>query len=137
MIQINAFISTYLYQAPPSSDAQAYILLCIDHAANKLVFYKFHFQFVTTLTLIHTIFTFLGMVILSRVGFFEVKPLMSRDVLPLAITYVGYVVLGNASLNLNSVALYQILKIAGESLVSSIVNLDGMRTRGVFFLISW
>ncbi|MEW5318668.1 MAG: hypothetical protein WDW38_009873 [Sanguina aurantia] len=80
--------------------------------ANKLVFYKFHFQFVTTLTLVHTIFTFLGMVILSRVGFFEVKPLGAKEVFPLAITYVGYVVLGNASLNLNSVALYQILKIA-------------------------
>lgn len=109
----------------------------IDHAANKLVFYKFHFQFVTTLTLIHTIFTFLGMVILSRVGFFEVKPLLSRDVLPLAITYVGYVVLGNASLNLNSVALYQILKIAGESLVILNQNLDCMRIRAAAVTTSW
>lgn len=79
--------------------------------ANKAVFQDFGFKFVTTLTFIHTIFTWVGMNVLAAVGFFQAKPLPWISVAPLALGYVGYIVLNNLSLNLNTVGLYQILKV--------------------------
>ncbi|GLC59056.1 hypothetical protein PLESTB_001438600 [Pleodorina starrii] len=80
--------------------------------ANKIVFAVYGFKFVTTLTLIHTVFTWVGMIVMCRMGWFEAKKFTQREVAPLALGYVGYVVLNNLSLNLNTVGLYQILKIA-------------------------
>ncbi|KAG2423567.1 hypothetical protein HXX76_015207 [Chlamydomonas incerta] len=80
--------------------------------ANKLVLSTYHFHFVTTLTLIHTLFTWAGMVLLARSGFFAAKPLAAAAVAPLALGYVGYIILNNLSLQLNTVGFYQILKIA-------------------------
>ncbi|GLI60906.1 hypothetical protein VaNZ11_003139 [Volvox africanus] len=88
------------------------IVACGIVFANKIVFAVYRFKFVTTLTLIHTIFTWIGMISLEQLGFFEGKKFTQRDVAPLALGYVGYVVLNNLSLNLNTVGLYQILKIA-------------------------
>ncbi|GIL65038.1 hypothetical protein Vafri_18886 [Volvox africanus] len=88
------------------------IVACGIVFANKIVFAVYRFKFVTTLTLIHTIFTWIGMMSLEHLGFFERKKFTQWDVAPLALGYVGYVVLNNLSLNLNTVGLYQILKIA-------------------------
>lgn len=41
--------------------------------ANKVVFQTFNFKFVTTLTLIHTLFTWAGMNVLACIGFFQVR----------------------------------------------------------------
>jgi solute carrier family 35 protein E3 len=75
------------------------------------VFSVYGYQFVTTLTLIHTLFTWLGMNILAKVGFFTSKPFTPVSVAPLAFGYVGYIILNNLSLNLNTVGFYQILKV--------------------------
>jgi solute carrier family 35 protein E3 len=80
--------------------------------ANKAVFSLYHFKFVFALTLIHTIFTWVGMSLLAGVGFFFPKKIPAHQLLPLAIGYVGYIVLCNLSLNLNSVGFYQIMKVA-------------------------
>ncbi len=61
------------------------------------------FTFVTTLTLIHTLFTWAGMVMLAKLGFFQTKSLSPLSVAPLAFGYVGYIILNNLSLNLNTV----------------------------------
>ncbi|GFR52873.1 hypothetical protein Agub_g15504 [Astrephomene gubernaculifera] len=85
---------------------------CAIVFANKIVFKTFRFHFVTTLTLVHTLFTWVGMLLLARINFFTVKQLSPLAVAPLAIGYVGYIILNNLSLNLNTVGFYQILKIA-------------------------
>lgn len=53
------------------------------------------------------IFTFVGMRMLAYVGFFTPKPIPAFKVIPLAAGFVGYIVLCNVSLNLNSVGFYQ------------------------------
>ncbi|KAG2482544.1 hypothetical protein HYH03_018535 [Edaphochlamys debaryana] len=95
----------------------SYIMLNVFSAcsivfANKVVFATYQFQFVTTLTLVHTLFTWFGMLVLSKIGFFTAKACSPLAVAPLALGYVGYIILNNLSLNLNTVGFYQILKIA-------------------------
>ncbi|KAL0051948.1 hypothetical protein WJX82_005190 [Trebouxia sp. C0006] len=53
----------------------------------------------------------LGMTLFCQLGFFSPKVVPTLQVLPLAAAYVGYVVLNNLSLRLNTVGFYQISKI--------------------------
>ncbi|GLC36795.1 hypothetical protein PLESTF_001309800 [Pleodorina starrii] len=85
---------------------------CCIVFVNKLVFATYRFHFVTTLTLVHTFFTWAGMLLFARVNFFTAKHLSPVAVAPLTLGYVGYIILNNLSLNLNTVGFYQILKIA-------------------------
>ncbi|KAF5835056.1 hypothetical protein DUNSADRAFT_8000 [Dunaliella salina] len=52
------------------------------------------------------------MFLFSRAGLFEAKQLPPLKLVPLAAAYVGYIVLCNLSLNLNTVGFYQVMKIA-------------------------
>ena len=45
-------------------------------------------------------------------GMFEKKVLAKRALAPLAVAYVGYIVLNNLNLQINTVGFYQISKIA-------------------------
>jgi len=47
------------------------------------------------------------MACLCSVGFFTPKKIPAQQLLPLAMGYIGYIVLCNLSLNLNSVGFYQ------------------------------
>lgn len=110
--------------------------------ANKLVFSRYNFKFVYALTWIHAVCakhahangtmaaflhqcahvctlvrapqvcTCFGMRVLARLGFFESKAIPVLKVLPVAIGFVGSVVLCNMSLAMNSVGFYQIMKVA-------------------------
>lgn len=80
--------------------------------ANKAVFQVFGFKFTTALTWIHTIFTMIGMRAFCKFGMFNHKQISKIRLLPLAAAYVGYIVLCNLNLNLNTVGFYQISKIA-------------------------
>lgn len=51
------------------------------------------------------------MAMLQQLGFFDSKKFTQLEIAPLALGYVGYVVLNNLSLNLNTVGFYQILKV--------------------------
>ncbi|KAL0024314.1 hypothetical protein WJX79_007132 [Trebouxia sp. C0005] len=51
------------------------------------------------------------MTLFCQLGFFSPKVVPTLQVLPLAAAYVGYVVLNNLSLRLNTVGFYQISKI--------------------------
>ena len=53
------------------------------------------------------VFTWAGMSCLAAFGFFIPKKIPAHQLLPLAIGYIGYIVLCNLSLNLNSVGFYQ------------------------------
>jgi hypothetical protein len=58
--------------------------------ANKAVFTKYSFRFTYMLTLIHTLFTLVGMWVMSSgMGLFVVKPLPLGKVTPLAAAFVG------------------------------------------------
>lgn len=80
--------------------------------ANKLVLSTYGFGFPATLTWLHTLATLGGVRCAAAAGLFTNKRLGQRKVFPLAASYVGYVVLCNVSLKLNSVGFYQVMKIA-------------------------
>eukprot|EP00741_Cyanophora_paradoxa_P010454 tig00000037_g10109.t1 len=78
---------------------------------NKWVYTTYNFNYPTTLTLIHFLVTFLGLQACAMLGVFTVKKLRLAQVLPLAISFSGFVVLTNISLRYNSVGFYQIAKV--------------------------
>eukprot|EP00878_Enallax_costatus_P032950 GHUV01036306.1.p1 GENE.GHUV01036306.1~~GHUV01036306.1.p1 ORF type:complete len:328 (+),score=87.09 GHUV01036306.1:1642-2625(+) len=53
-----------------------------------------------------------GMRLFLMAGMFQHKPLGQLQVFPLAAAYIGYIVLCNLSLNVNTVGFYQVMKIA-------------------------
>jgi hypothetical protein len=64
------------------------------------------------LTLIHTLTTLVGMKLFAYLGMYEPKRLSKLSVAPLAASFVGYIVLNNLNLQMNTVSFYQISKIA-------------------------
>lgn len=54
------------------------------------------------------VFTWVGMNVLSWMGFFTPKKIPTGKLIPIALGYVGYIVLCNVSLNINSVGFYQV-----------------------------
>lgn len=63
-----------------------------------------------TLTFIHFLMTSAGLIICERLNVFQVKILPFRSMLPLALTFCGFVVLTNLSLQSNTVGTYQLIK---------------------------
>jgi len=78
---------------------------------NKWVYVTYNFNYATFLTLIHFILTFLGLVICEGMNVFESKKINVRDVIPLCLSFCGFVVFTNLSLQYNSVGFYQIMKV--------------------------
>ena len=78
--------------------------------ANKLVFSAYHFNFTCTLTLIHTLFTFVGMKVLAQLEVFkhQKKDISAVKVAPLSLAFVAYIVFCNWNLNINTVGFYQV-----------------------------
>lgn len=64
-----------------------------------------------TLTCIHFVTTFLGLVICQHLRVFNVKSLPILQVLPLSVTFCGFVVFTNLSLQQNTVGTYQLFKV--------------------------
>ena len=77
--------------------------------ANKSVFQHYDYKFTYALTLIHTVTTLVGMRLFAYYGAFTAKLLPVRATAPLAAAYVGYIVLCNLNLKINSVSFYQVL----------------------------
>jgi solute carrier family 35 protein E3 len=80
--------------------------------ANKLA-YKAGFRFATTLTVIHFIFTFFGLRVMSsdRFRMFSWKRLSILSVVPISLAFCGFVVFNNLSLQFNAIGTYQLLKV--------------------------
>eukprot|EP00055_Hartaetosiga_balthica_P012255 m.58868 g.58868 ORF g.58868 m.58868 type:complete len:319 (-) comp7885_c1_seq1:686-1642(-) len=72
--------------------------------------YKYGFPSIT-LTMIHFITTFIGLKIFSMVGIFETRRLSLWKILPLSLSFCGFVVLTNLSLAHNTVGFYQLAKV--------------------------
>jgi solute carrier family 35 protein E3 len=85
---------------------------------NKVVFQTYNFRYGTLLTLIHFIFTFLGLEVCRQMGVFERKlGLKVIDVVPLSASFCGFVALTNLSLVYNSVGFYQLMKVLTTPLI--------------------
>jgi len=76
---------------------------------NKAVYTHVHFPNMT-LTCVHFVFTTIGMVLCRIFGLFAFKPLPLRQMVPVSLTFCGFVVLTNLSLQSNTVGTYQIIK---------------------------
>lgn len=97
--------------------------------ANKAVFSTYGFKFTCALTWIHTMFTLVGMRLFLMGGMFQLKKLPQLQLLPLAAAYVGYIVLCNLSLNVNTVGFYQVMKVrntAPTQAAVGIINMTGL-----------
>jgi len=77
---------------------------------NKWIFDVFDYHFGTFVTCIHFICTYIGLRICAALGVFEIKKIPLIEVLPLCITFCGFVVFTNLSLQYNTVGFYQIMK---------------------------
>lgn len=101
---------TWQTAAAPHTAHPALILAAGIVFANKAVFSTYGFKFTCALTWIHTLFTLVGMRLFLMAGIFQYKKLPQLQLLPLAAAYVGYIVLCNLSLNVNTVGFYQVMK---------------------------
>lgn len=77
---------------------------------NKWIFVHYKFPSIT-LTCIHFIVTSLGLKICSTFNVFRPRSLEFQRMLPLSLTFCGFVVLTNLSLMYNTVGTYQLLKV--------------------------
>ena len=76
---------------------------------NKYIYVKIGFPNIT-LTCVHFIVTFLGLVACAHLNILTVKRVSLHKMLPMSFTFCGFVVLTNVSLQLNSIGTYQCLK---------------------------
>lgn len=76
---------------------------------NKKIYTEFGFPNVT-LTCFHFVVTSVGLVICHQLNLFQPKRLPVLQMLPLALTFCGFVVFTNLSLETNTVGTYQLIK---------------------------
>ena len=76
---------------------------------NKTIYTYYGFPNIS-MTCIHFIFTSIGMLILRASGQFVPKTLPLSKMLPISMTFCGFVVFTNLSLQTNTVGTYQIIK---------------------------
>ena len=101
--------------APSSSTTALSIVLNISSSIaivmlNKWIYTHYGFPNIT-LTLIHFVVTFLGLKVCEAMNIFNPKRIPLRDCLPLAMSFCGFVVLTNLSLQHNTVGTYQLIKV--------------------------
>lgn len=76
---------------------------------NKWLYRNYGFPNIT-LTFLHFLMTSLGLVVCLRIGLFNRKSIPIMNVLPLSLTFCGFVVFTNLSLQNNTVGTYQLAK---------------------------
>lgn len=86
-------------------------------SVNKHLSYTFHYNY--ALALMHSIVTYLGLLLAwLGFGFFKPARVPPGEIALLAAAFVGYIVLNNISLGLNSIAFYQATKVLCIPLVA-------------------
>lgn len=78
--------------------------------SNKIVFNS-GFMYPISLTIVHFVFTFFGLLICVGLKIFTPKHLHFRDILSICAVFSAFVILNNSSLYHNSVSTYQLLKV--------------------------
>ncbi|XP_076447826.1 solute carrier family 35 member E3-like isoform X2 [Babylonia areolata] len=101
-----------------AAPSQAVVTLCLGLniccsivivLLNKWIYTHYAFPNIT-LTCIHFIVTTLGLLICKKLNLFQPKSLPFMHMLPLALTFCGFVVFTNLSLENNTVGTYQLIK---------------------------
>jgi solute carrier family 35, member E3 len=90
---------------------------------NKVVFKYQGFQYGTLLTVIHFAITTLGLLICRLAGVFEPKKIEIVKILPLCLSFCGFVALTNMSLVYNTIGFYQLIKVLTTPLLVIIQTL--------------
>lgn len=88
--------------------------------ANKMVLFTHKFSFVVTLTLLHSLFTAVGMTAMAAAGLFQVKKMPVKSSMSVAAVYVGFIIFNNLSIQLNPLGFYQMSKLAITPVVVAI-----------------
>ena len=78
---------------------------------NKALFTHHRFDYGTSLTVIHFAVTAMALLLFRSLGLFEHRSIPMWKILPLSLSFCGFVLLTNLSLQLNSVGLYQMAKV--------------------------
>jgi len=86
---------------------------------NKWLYTHYHFPNMQ-LTFIHFVMTSIGLQICSAFNVFNPRSLPLKRMLPLAVTFCGFVVLTNLSLQFNTVGTYQLIKVLTTPCIMSI-----------------
>ncbi len=76
---------------------------------NKYIYVNYGYPNMS-LTCLHFIVTFLGLTVLAKLGIFRIKKVPIIKMLPMSVSFCGFVVLTNFSLQYNSIGTYQCLK---------------------------
>ncbi|KAF7995082.1 hypothetical protein HCN44_004554 [Aphidius gifuensis] len=76
---------------------------------NKWIYRNIGFPNIT-LSMIHFLVTFLGLVICEKFDIFCIKDVAIKEMIPIAVSFCGFVVLSNLSLAHNTVGTYQVAK---------------------------
>lgn len=76
---------------------------------NKYIYVNYKYPNMA-LTCLHFVFTFIGLILCERCGVFKIKQVPILEMLPMSVSFCGFVVLANYSLQYNSVGTYQCLK---------------------------
>ena len=76
---------------------------------NKWIYTHYGFPNMT-MTCLHFVFTAIGLLICQQCGVFQPKSLPVLQMLPLSLTFCGFVVFTNLSLQSNTVGTYQLAK---------------------------
>ena len=76
---------------------------------NKWIYTHYGFPNIT-MTCLHFVFTTLGLLVCRQLGIFQPKALPVLKMLPLSLTFCGFVVFTNLSLQTNTVGTYQLAK---------------------------
>lgn len=86
---------------------------------NKLA-YNNGFTWATTLTVLHFLATFIGLCLCIMAGQFTHERLPIASVLPLCVSFCGFVVFNNLSLQYNTVGTYQLMKVMTTPVIVAI-----------------
>ena len=86
---------------------------------NKLLYVRYGFPSMT-LTLIHFLMTSLGLQLCAWMNIFSPKRLQLKQILPLSVSFCGFVVFTNLSLQSNRVGTYQLAKAMTTPVILSI-----------------
>ena len=78
--------------------------------ANKWIYSNYKFPNIT-LTCIHFFMTYLGLQLCIFLGVFTPKKIPLREMIPLCLSFCGFVVFTNLSLQNNTVGTYQVAKV--------------------------
>jgi len=76
---------------------------------NKWLYIHIHFPNVT-LSMIHFVMTFIGLIICEKFDVFCIKDINIKEMILIAMTFCGFVILTNLSLAHNTVGTYQVAK---------------------------